>query len=186
MIDFTGVKAITIPEGKVKQIVRKSDGVVLWKSFTNQIPLSINSDKTPYVGSNGEDGYNSGYRLNSSGTETAVSGIGVTGFIPIKAGDIVYLKNVKASLTTTGGKAEHCYLSLYDSAFTHKGARKFYNVANSTHAYLYDSFTSGADGYVSSFRIVDKYNNVVKGGGYMRISAEGIDSTSIITVNEPI
>ncbi len=38
MIDFTGVKSLTIPEGGVKKITRKSDGVVLWeapKSYTN-------------------------------------------------------------------------------------------------------------------------------------------------------
>lgn len=30
-IDFTGVKAVTVPEGAVKKITRKSDGVVLWE-----------------------------------------------------------------------------------------------------------------------------------------------------------
>lgn len=30
-IDFTGVKAITIPEGAVKKITRKSNGAVLWE-----------------------------------------------------------------------------------------------------------------------------------------------------------
>lgn len=33
-IDFTGVKAVTIPEGSVKKITRKSDGVVLWEKIT--------------------------------------------------------------------------------------------------------------------------------------------------------
>lgn len=33
-IDFTGVKAITVPEGAVKKITRKSDGVVLWEKQT--------------------------------------------------------------------------------------------------------------------------------------------------------
>lgn len=33
-IDFTGVKAITVPEGAVKKIKRKSDGVVLWEKQT--------------------------------------------------------------------------------------------------------------------------------------------------------
>ena len=179
----TGTVILSTPTGNVTVTVVATE---IKLNYTNQIPLSINADGSQYVGTNGEDGYNSGYRLSSSGTETAASGIGVTGFIPIKAGDIVYLKNVKASLTTTGGKAEYCYLALYDSAFTNKGSRKFYNAATSTNAYVYDNFTSGADGYVSSFCIVDKYNNVVNGGGYMRISAEALDDTAIITVNEPI
>ena len=33
-IDFTGVKAITVPEGAVKKITRKSDGVVLWETIS--------------------------------------------------------------------------------------------------------------------------------------------------------
>ena len=33
-IDFTGVKAVTVPEGAVKKITRKSDGVVLWEKQT--------------------------------------------------------------------------------------------------------------------------------------------------------
>ena len=38
MIDFTGVKALTIPEGKVSKVIRKSDGVVLWQKITSRIP----------------------------------------------------------------------------------------------------------------------------------------------------
>ena len=33
-IDFTSVKAVTVPEGAVKKITRKSDGVVLWEKQT--------------------------------------------------------------------------------------------------------------------------------------------------------
>lgn len=36
MIDFTGVKAITIPEGKVNKIT--ANGVVLWEKVTSRIP----------------------------------------------------------------------------------------------------------------------------------------------------
>lgn len=43
-IDFTNAKAITIPEGSVKKIVRKSDGMVLWeKSALPQIELENTS-----------------------------------------------------------------------------------------------------------------------------------------------
>lgn len=33
-IDFTGVKAVNVPEGAVKKITRKSDGAVLWEKQT--------------------------------------------------------------------------------------------------------------------------------------------------------
>ena len=38
MIDFSTAKAITIPEGRVKKITRKSDSVVLWEKVTSRIP----------------------------------------------------------------------------------------------------------------------------------------------------
>ena len=52
MIDFTGVKSISIPEGIVKQITRKSDGVILFKSGPkNWIPYSTTTDgKTIFNG----------------------------------------------------------------------------------------------------------------------------------------
>jgi hypothetical protein len=38
VLDFTGVKAINIPEGKVKKITRKTDGALLWEAVTSRIP----------------------------------------------------------------------------------------------------------------------------------------------------
>lgn len=161
--------------------------VVVKPKYTNQIPLSINSDGSQYTGTNGEDGYKPGYRLNSSGTETAASGMGVTGFISVKAGDIVYLENIKASLTATGGTNEYTYLTLYNSGFANKRSQKFNVIGSNLNnlTYLYDNFTTDSDGYVTSFRIVDSYNDM-GGNGYIRISAAGLDNNSIITINQPI
>ena len=183
---FTGLKALIIPEGAVKKIT--ANGVTLWEkiSFVNQIPLSITSSKTPYVGDNGEDGYRKNYRLNSSGAETASTGVCVTGFIPIKRGDTIYFKNIKTS-TATGGKADYTYLSLYTSSFVHKASRKFNGLQSSAHSYLYSDVVIDASGNVTAVTIKDQYNDIVTdNGGYFRISAEGIDDNSIITVNQPI
>jgi hypothetical protein len=38
VLDFTGVKAVNIPEGKVKKITRKTDGALLWQAVTSRIP----------------------------------------------------------------------------------------------------------------------------------------------------
>lgn len=38
MIDFTGVNAITIPQGNVVKITRKSDGATLWEKVMSRIP----------------------------------------------------------------------------------------------------------------------------------------------------
>ena len=161
--------------------------VVAVVKYINQIPLSINSDKSQYVGTNGEDGYKMGYRLNSSGTETsgAISSVGVTGFIPVKKGDVVYFKNIKMSKTATGGVHEQAYISLYDGSFTKKSSKKPSTITSSD-SYLYDSFVTDANGYITSFLIVDKYSDIVGSGGYMRISADGMGDSSIITVNQRI
>ena len=89
MIDFSVVKAITIPEGVVMKIV--SAGVTLWELATdtikNWVKYSTEADgKTIY---NGGLGYKDGYRIRSGGAEQAQTGARHTGFIPVKAGDIV-------------------------------------------------------------------------------------------------
>lgn len=64
-------------------------------SFTNQIPISTDASGNLFVGTNGEAGYKTGYRLSmSAGTEKALDGYAVTGFIPAKAGDVLRVKNI--------------------------------------------------------------------------------------------
>lgn len=186
-LDFRNMKKLTIGGIELKKLL--INGIEVWRSFTNQISESITSSKTQFVGDNGEDGYRTGYYVDSGGTETAKSGIDITGFIPVQQGDVIYFKNIKASITSgVVSRQDYTILVLYDSTFTKIGSGwlKFSNY-KSSHAYLVDNFTAYENGYISSFTIIDKYNNFTKnGGGYIRVSAEGIDSTSIITVNEPI
>lgn len=99
IIDFSNVKAITIPEGEVKQIT--CNGVVLWKGgYTNQVPLSTESDgKTIY---NGGKGYKNSYRIRSGGAEASQGGCSCTGFIRAKGGDVVRLSGYDVKYNTTG------------------------------------------------------------------------------------
>jgi hypothetical protein len=55
-------------------------------------------------------GWIDGYRLNSSGVESESDGMSVTGFIPVKVGDVVTVENA-----VSGGKAS--YAHIYDSEF---------------------------------------------------------------------
>lgn len=55
-------------------------------SYINQIPLSTDSSGAIY---NGGLGYKNGFRLSSSGGEKANASSFVTGFIPVKAGDVI-------------------------------------------------------------------------------------------------
>lgn len=85
-IHFADYVRLSIPEGSVTKITRKSDGVVLWsKGYVNQVPISIDADGSIYNGC----GYKEGYRIRSGGAESSYSGAVCTGFIPFRQGDIL-------------------------------------------------------------------------------------------------
>jgi len=71
------------------------------------IPGSIDTDGSIYNGI----GYKSGYRLNSSATEVALSGSAVTGYIPYSENDVFC---IKANNTSTPIPQ---YVWLYDENF---------------------------------------------------------------------
>ena len=151
-----------------------ADGV----AYINQIPLSINADGTPYVGDNGEDGYKIGYRLNSSGTETAQSGIAVTGFMPVKGDDTIY-----GSAGAMTGNAGNCYICLYDASFQKIWGNNMSSMANiPTFAGNDDgsfAFTISKNSYIAS--------TVVTNAAYFRMSSAGIANGNVaVTVNDPI
>ena len=81
------------------------------KPKINQIPLSIESNGNPY---NGGAGYKAGYRINSAGTESAMSGKYVTGFIPVTAGAKVSFDGM--SINTAA--QDNNYIAFYKADFT--------------------------------------------------------------------
>ena len=131
-------------------------------TYTNQIPLSTNSDGTEFIGENGEDGYKVGYRISTSTGEektSTVEGMALTGFIEIPNGATIYIKNVDVS-------SNHAVYGIYT-----------------------DTFTFGSGGYIKDIFTLDD-NGVYKrtftnGAGYIRLSGV-ITGESIITVNEEI
>ena len=63
-IDFTGVTAVTIPEGNVVKIMRKSDGTIFWeKPETGGLPDGYT--QAAYIKSNGTQYINTGYIAKS-------------------------------------------------------------------------------------------------------------------------
>ena len=119
-MNFANVKSITIPEGKVTKIT--SGGVVIWKlvtpsgpAFTNQVPLSTEADgKTIY---NGGLGYKNGYRIRSGGAEGELAASAHTGFIPVKAGDVIRIGGLYFGSTYSHGSA----MNVANSSFTNIG-----------------------------------------------------------------
>ena len=171
-------------DGKTTQIgtLNIGDGRLV---NVNLIPLSINTDGTPYVGADGEDGYKSGYRLNSSGTETQKTNMYVTGFMPVETGDKVVLDNVGWS-AYDGSNNYHCYLTLYDESFATLGyttADQFKASATTISGLVSNGVfatdtTVGNGSHLRSF-VITKENTK-----YLRMSATAILASSSIMVAE--
>lgn len=143
--------------------------------YTNQIPISTDMDGSVY----NTVGYKEGYRLSSSGAESAMDGMAVTGFIPCAYKDLVYLQNVGFTYgeTTSGNQR----ISLYTADKTH--------LAQTTATALGGAMlgVKGDDNVWTQFQIpaaIDSTNTTV--AAYFRLCGTSIDDTSIITVNEPI
>jgi hypothetical protein len=156
-------------------------------SYTNQLENAINSDGTPYRGTNGEIGYNAGYRLGSSGAETQAAEAFVTGFIPINVNDQLYFENIDWYNKT--GDNNKCYICTYDSSFAIVGN------------FFRDQMLTQIDNYNWAINdgllVLDDNNHLVSIGiapgllgnndvKYVRISAWSITDQSVITINEPV
>lgn len=77
-------------------------------AYTNRVPLSVDASGAIYNGV----GYKSGVSLNSSGAEISGSGLAVSGYIPVKKGDIIRIKDTSQAnfdmtlmMTLTADKA---------------------------------------------------------------------------------
>lgn len=149
-------------------------------SYTNQLPISTDTDGSIYNGI----GYKENLRLSSSGEPSGQTNSYITGFIPYKYGDVVYLENVTfQSGITNGTTSSNQRLSFYDANKTHLGqtnATAAKNVCGGTldANSIYTSFTTNA----STKNNISTIENVA----YFRLNATYIGADSIITVNEPI
>ena len=142
--------------------------------IVNQIPISQNANGSLFVGTNGEKGYKTGFRLSSSsGAESSQTGSEVTGFIPVKLNDDVYVKNI-----VDDGSRNIC---IYDSTHT--------KIAASTVKNAFPSVDL-LDGSVQTFKVIGgnfaSTADVMTNAAFMRFSATEITDNSIITVNQPI
>lgn len=153
-----------------------STGIISIESVTGDVVITAIAENSKPAYTNVLDavGYTANKRFGSDGTERDNNGSCITGFIPVKAGDYLYLKNIEMKVDGTN----------YDGGCFH-----------------YDSSKAKIMGYYFKSENIgklvkerDSNNNITKiwvdsyysDTAYVRLSAANIDSTSIITVNEPI
>ena len=154
----------------------------------NQIPISTDTDGSIY----NEIGYMEKRRINSSGEvdtlsasgDTATNPIFVTGFIPVKNGDVVRLKNCFIDTnnvenhTIYGQNGWSIQNGFYDSSKTKLGLQVWTNTASGN----YTTATADANGHVTEFAIVGA------SVGYMRLclAPTSDPADAIVTVNQKI
>lgn len=155
--------------------------------YTNQIPISTDTDGTVYNGT----GYMAERRFNSSGEVATLSASGatnpifVTGFIPVKSGDVVRLKNCfidtdeVANSEKYGQNGWSIQNAFYDSSKNQLGLQAWTSTASGG---SYTTATPDTSKYVTEFSITN--SNVA----YMRLclAPTGDPADAVVTVNQEI
>lgn len=159
-------------------------------NYTNWIPLATDASGNVLNGT----GYQEGVRLSaSSGTVSAIANPSainatfLTGFIPIKQGDIIRLKNCwidPAENIGDEGPYGHRTWALSVALFTSMSntapdaTAPWNSVDDSSNVFV--TATVANDGLIYEFKIKQNHK-------YMRVSLGGPDpSKAILTINEPI
>jgi hypothetical protein len=143
-------------------------------SYTNVLPLALAADGESIYNADGTPGYKANTRWSSSGnSESASDGKYLTGWIPCKIGDTVYLKNVTMPKTD----ANVCLVHQFNNSFATA-------VQNSNPDYLTSSCNAvwDADGNLTQFTLPANTSPTT----HIRIQCGGISEVSVITINEPI
>ena len=186
MIDFSAVKSITIPEGVVTKIM--SAGKTLWEAvrYKNWVPFSTEADGETIF--NGGLGYQNGIRLSSSGETKEHVNSTVSGYIPVKPGDVIRIVGIDWGSFNTNN-----YMCVYDDAFNYLGAAYGrFKTYGSSATFVHDecSVLNEHDALIKLAPI--GHSNAAPKIAYIRVSSVGYNvspqdgANMIITVNEEI
>jgi hypothetical protein len=146
-------------------------------SYTNLLPSATDTDGSIYNGV----GYASGQRINSSGAAEGYNGSYLTGFIPVKMGDVVHLKNVKwQNGVTTGLNSGNQRVSFYDANKVHLGQTNAIGLGGTL------SGVKDANGIWTQFTVKNFSGVTLDNAAYFRLNCAEISGDSIITINEEI
>lgn len=188
-MNFADYTHLDIPEGSVKTITRKSDGLVLWKAgYTNQVPISTDTDGSIFNGT----GYMDDTRLSSSGgiSSSAQAGSVTTGFIPFPDGDatVIRMKGVEW-WNTSQNYGGHYYINFYDSDKSFLTYLSASEASTYAHVVTVTRDENGVETvvwnqeYGTTNSLLQSVRNKAK---YVRINAKGVGADMIVTINEEI
>lgn len=186
-MDFANLKTLTIPQGEVTKIT--SGSTVLWEAvtYTNQVPISTDTDGSIYNGC----GYKNGVRL--SGTSGNISGSTqtgsvTTGFIPIDgANDVMRMKGVQWK-SMASNTSQHYYFCYYDANKKFLVNLEAMSHANSAHVVTVTRDSNGIETVVwnKDYGTSNTMLQSVRSASFVRITAYGDGADMIVTLNEEI
>ena len=175
-----------LPEGTYHPVYENEDGATVELSdmvlvakpkYVNQIPISITSSKTLFVGTNGEKGYKTGYRLSlSGGGESAQTGTEVTGFIKVTRNSVIRIKNIAYDGDTTRGVVG------YDANFNKLSTG---NGAGLNSMFATNGYDDG-NGVRRTPPLTQFTHFASDSLAYIRLCSTDINENSILTVDEEI
>lgn len=163
-----------------------SEGTIVVK-YTNQVPISIDTNGTVF----NNTGYMDGYRLSSTGATKETDHSTVSGYIPAKAGDVVRIGGVAWRTNTNSSN----YICAYDISFNFIGAITGNDVNYGT--IIYSSVSTELDTKYTEITLKEDVSNIA----YIRVSTTGSTNVSldgngnyngevganmIVTINEEI
>lgn len=138
-------------------------------TYTNVLPTSINTDGSVYNGV----GYKANTRWStSSDTETSDDGIFLSGYIPVREGETIYLKNI--TMDKNNSNTRQCGVLFFSEMSQEYGYHEATNLTN------YNSAVWDDNGILTQFTIVGETIQ------YIRLQASYMGVDSVVTINEPI
>lgn len=175
-------------EGEYSEIIDLTITAEDKVKYTNVLPLAQEyASENPYVGTDGSVGYGNDMRNSTSSASATYmksqTGVDTTGLIPVNRGDVIRLKNcnlkVTPSNTSYGTKIQG-----YNSS---KAVVSGFNTLYNNIAARMPTVTSG-DEYVEITLepLAAWTSNDIDNVAFIQISTDGLDETSIITINQEI
>ena len=138
-------------------------------TYTNILPTALAADGVSIYNADDTPGYKANTKWSQSGqSEGTQNGTYLTGWIPVKKGDVIYLRNV--NMLSSASNTTVLWSKVIGST---SGSSSGTNLVNSNKGVL------DADGNVIQFEVVGDYT-------FMRFTCAGLTADSIVTKNEPI
>lgn len=158
------------------------------QTYTNQIPLSTDTDGSIYGGDYNGDGISDGYQIDtylSGGNPVTRTGVETTGFIPFDQSETyeIYLSGITAASAESNFR-----IMLYDTGKRYHNQLASANWTSNSFAPVILTADSGNN--ISKIDMTDFVHALKATNGtvtaFFRLCAPHIDGNSVITVNEPI